>query len=246
MPEINRALREGKISLAQRDDLVKRLADPEIVNDRVEEARLTTQATNIWKGAISKQEFDADLLANSDKLDDEAYRRVSTAATTTLKSSQAEALSRADKEIIRAIVDFASETAMDRFIAESIKGLSPEAKDLFTNNANEERQLQFWAVSRYNAELRQWIQENPDKLGKDFFQFSESLKHDYWNRSIEDIRRLRARTAAEFTAATFLEANPISATPTELPVITNKAEYDRLPKGTRYRDTKGNITVKRQ
>ena len=80
-----------------------------------------------------------------------------------------------------------------------------EDKDLFTSNINEERQLQFWAVSRYNAELRQWIQENPDKLGKDFFQFSESLKHDYWNRSIDDIRRLREIAAAEFTAARFLE-----------------------------------------
>lgn len=309
-----------------------------IVNDRVEEARLYELSLDIWRGTITKKEFDADLLANQHKLDDSAYQRVSSSAANTLKSSQAESLRRADTEAGRLIVDFREEDAFKKFVADSIKGLDPDVASLFQDEANERRQLQFWSLSRYNAELRQWIEENPDKLGKDFFQFSESLKHDYWNQSIEELRKLRERTAGEFTAAAFLAAKPLfglrpdgapkgvgflgilnikgggvatefstqsnavkvnerridfpTLVPTltqeqidlmvndiipnrkdipedimqkaiihakkrikegksvfadadDIPTITTQAEYDKLPKGTRYRGPDGNIATKR-
>lgn len=234
----------------------------DIVNDRVEEARLFDLSLKIWNGTISKPEFDAELMENAHKLDDSAYQRIAASASNILKSSQAEAATRASNETRSVLVDFVTEDGFKRFIADSIKGLDPDIAKAFEDNANEERQLQFWSLSRYNAEIRQWLEENPDKLGKDFFQFSESLRHVYWNRSIDEIRelrlareaefnKLRTRTKGEIEAATFLRANPLAITPpviveSGLPLITTKAEYDKLPKGARYRDTRGNIVTKRQ
>ena len=80
-------------------------------NDRVEEARLYELSLDIWKGAITKTEFDKELTGNAKKLDDTAYKRVATSAANTLKSSQAESLSRANTEAGRLIVDHVSEDA---------------------------------------------------------------------------------------------------------------------------------------
>ncbi len=96
-------------------------------------------------------------------------------------------------------MDFKEDDVFAKFISGSIKGLEPDVAKLFEDNANEERQLQFWSVSRYNAELRQWIEENPDKVGRDFFQFSEALKHEYWNKNIEDLRALKIERETELT-----------------------------------------------
>ncbi len=218
-----------------------------LINDRVEEARLYEQSLDIWRGTITKKDFDADLIANQNKLDDSAHQRVSSSAANTLKSSQAESLRRAHTEAGNLIVDRFAQSAQDQFMADAVKGLAPDVAQFFINNETEKRQLQFWSLSRYDAELRQWIEENPDKLGKDFFQFSESLKHDYWNQSIDDLRKLRERTEGEFVAAAFLAANPLAAQreSVKLATVTTQAEYDKLSKGTRYRDPDGNIATKR-
>lgn len=217
-----------------------------LTNDRVEEHRLYELSLDIWRNAVTKPEFDADLAENQHKLDDNAFSRVATSAANTLKSSQAEALTRADKEITRSIVDFASESAIDKFISETAAamkgaGAAPDAIDLFKDTTNETRQLQFWAVSRYNAELRQWIEDNPDKLGKDFFQFSESLKAEYRSRNLEDLELLRQLRETDLLIGDLPEI------PGGIPSISagDTDAYGKLPSGTRYRDAQGNIAVKR-
>ncbi len=142
-----------------------------LANDRVEEARLFDLSLKIWNGTISKPEFDKELSKNANKLDDSAYQRISSSASTTLKSSQAEAATRASSETRSVLVDFVTEDAMAAFIADSVRGLAPDVAQAFTNNANEERQLQFWSLSRYNSEIRQWLEENPDKLSLDALDF---------------------------------------------------------------------------
>jgi hypothetical protein len=181
----------------------------------------------IWKGNITKKEFDEELLIEGKKLDDAAYKRVTASASNTLKSSQAEALSRANTDARGVLVDFKSDDAFAQFITDSIKGLKPDIAKAFEDNANEKRQLQFNNLAQYNAELRQWITENPDKIGKDFFQFSQSLKHDYWNRNIEDLRELR------------VSQNEGPAGPPAPPRISTQDEYDALPSGTEYIDVNG-------
>ncbi len=211
IPEINEALRVGNISLKQRDSLIKRILQPP-ATDRVKQAELYTESLNIWRGTISKTEFDKKLNANANNLDDNSYRILAKSAADTLKSSQAESLSRANTEVIRVVVDFSEEDAFAKFVSDSIKGLDTDAAKLFEDNANENRQLQFWSVSRYNAELRQWIEDNPDKLGKDFSQFSEGLKHQYWNRSIEEIKVLKVEREAELRGERHGESKRVDGT----------------------------------
>ena len=194
--DVNEALRRGDISLSQRDNLIKRLETPKIETARQVQADLYTKSLDIWRGTGTKAEFDTELNKQSKNLDDGDYKTLAQSAANTLKSSQAEALTRADTEARRQLVDFAEEDAFAQFISDSMKGLAPDAAKLFEDNANEERQLQFWSLSRYNAEMRQWIEDNPTKVGKDFFQQSESVLHEYWNKSIDEIKVLRAEREA--------------------------------------------------
>ena len=78
-----------------------------------------------------------------------------------------------------------------------MKGLKPDLANAFEKDANERRKLQFWYLSRYNKEMRDWITENPEKVGKDFYQYSEQLKHQYWNTSIDEIKKLRLERESE-------------------------------------------------
>jgi hypothetical protein len=110
--------------------------------------------------------------------------------------------------------------------------------------------------------LRDWVTGNPDKLGKDFFQFSESLKHVYWNKSRQDIQRgvkeARARTLGSITPTPEQQSQIDAGKPVTGPsraslissfsspkAVNTQAEYDKLPSGTRYVDKNGNVGVKR-
>ncbi|HEG43645.1 MAG TPA: hypothetical protein ENH94_06315 [Phycisphaerales bacterium] len=206
-----------------------------IVNDRVEETRLFEQSLNIWKGTITKKEFDEDLRLNAHKLDDVAYRRIATSAATTLKSSQAQAISTAVSDVKNLIVDFVSEDALTRWLRERSEGMTPSAFSLLEVKTNEERHLQFWSVTQFAGDLRNWLAENPDKLGKEFYQYVAGRKHVYWNQSIADIRENRKRQEALLTREAPLMGPPAPG----VPVITTQAEFDALPSGALFIDTDG-------
>lgn len=175
-----------------------RIAKGEVIaTDQKTRADLYTMALDIWRGTVSKKEFDESVnearFGKEPTIDDDAYKSLTTTAATTLKSAQAEALRRADTEAGRLIVDYREESAAQRFISDVMKGLKPDKAKLFEQEFNERRKLQFWFLSQYNKAMRDWITENPDKVGKDFYQYSEMLKHQYWNTSMDEIERRRAR-----------------------------------------------------
>lgn len=169
------------------------------ITDQPTYADLYTKALDIWRGAISKEEFDQEIgkALNAGNLSPPDYQELAKKAASTLKASQAEALSRADSEAGRLIVDYRDEDVFAKFISDSIKCLKPDIATLFQDEANKRRKLQFWYLSQYNKEMRDWITENPDKIGKDFFQFSEQLKHEYWNTSINEIEKRKLRRDVE-------------------------------------------------
>jgi hypothetical protein len=202
------------IDKADRNDLIKRRErqndiETAVTNEPIR-SELHTMALDIWRGAVSKEEFDkaldsaaygeeqedgsikyivGDTVSDKPLIDDAAYRELSKTAATTLKSTQAESLNRADTEAGRLIVDYREEDAFARYISDTMKGLEPDIAKLFESEANEKRKLQFWFLSRHNQELRDWITEHPEKVGKDFYQYSEQLKHQYWNATIEEIKK---------------------------------------------------------
>ena len=157
-------------------------------NNREEESRLYNLALNIGKGEVTKKSFDDDMTKNGGKLDGTAYRRVTGAATSTQKSSQKSMLSRADMEAGKSIVNFREPDVARQFVADVMAGLSPDAALLFQDNFNEDRKLQFDYLAQYNQELKQWGDDNPDKTGKEFYQYADQLKHLYWNTSTEELR----------------------------------------------------------
>jgi len=206
----------------------RRIAAGEIIlTNQKARADLNTMALDIWRGAVTKQQFDTAVnearYGDTPTIDDATYKELTNTAATTLKSAQAEAIRRADTEAGRLIVDVRDEDAF----ADFLKGLDTTNRDKETDK----RQLQFWYLSQYNKEVRDWITENPDKIGKDFFQHSEQLKHDYWNSSIEDIKAKKLEREEELVQS--------------VSVVKTQAEYDALPKGTRYQDINGNFGTKR-
>jgi len=196
-----------------------------LANDRVVESEMYDLSLGIWKGNITKKEFDTQLLAVAGKLDDTAWKRITSSASNTLKTSQAESLSRASSSAKNVLVDFKSEDAFAKFISDSIKGLEPDVAKAFEDNAVENRQLQFNSLTQYDSEIRDWIAANPDKVGKDFFQYSESLKHEYWNKNIEDLRLLRAEQNKEVLSEVELSAEER----TELFNMVDVVDRDTLP-----------------
>jgi hypothetical protein len=217
-----------------------------IKNDRVVENELYEMSLDIWRGTITKKQFDDELIKRGGKLDDPAYQRVTKSAADTLKTSQAQSLARADSDAANVLVNFKSEDAYAKFLSDAIKGLDPDASKLFEDNANEVRQLQFNNLTQYNAEARQWVADNPDKTGKDFFQFSEALKHEYWNKNIDDLRELRAKqneSLGEGVSPPVLDIQ-IEGPPAPITVSTQD-QYDNLPPNTEYIDVNGNRGTKR-
>ncbi len=182
---------EGRASAAARGVPIK--------NNRVVENEMYEMSLDIWRGNVTKRQFDKELLRRAKVLDDNAFKRVTASAADTLKTSQAQALSRADEEAADVLVDFKEEDAFAAFLADSIAGLEPDIADAFRDDANERRQLQFNNLAQYNFEARQWVADNPDKTGRDFFQFKESLKQVYWNKNIDELRALREKQSAEAT-----------------------------------------------
>lgn len=153
----------------------------------IDAAELYGDAIDIWRGAISKTEFDKRArasLARPDSINETEYRSLMQVAEQKLKEAQAQALSRANQEAGRLIVDLKDDE-------ETLKALLAVLKGKKRQEFMDKRKLQFWFLSQYNRELRDWIMENPDKIGKDFYQYAERLKHEYWNTSIEEIERLK-------------------------------------------------------
>jgi hypothetical protein len=215
----------------------------------VDFASIYGDALDIWRGAISKADFDRKLrgsLASPGGINKDDYKSLMQTAEQTLKTSQAEALSRADLEAGRLIVDFRDEDALAKFIADGVKGLEPDAASLFKSEVNEKRKLQFWYLSKYNQELRDWITKNPDKIGKDFYQYSEQLKHEYWNTSIEQIKEKvkKLQTVYPKVNPEMLEAAR-KVLGGELPQPKTEAEYNALEAGTEYIAPDGSRRIKK-
>lgn len=223
----------------------------DIVTDRSVFERLYNDSLGIWKGSVNKRDFNEDLRNNSRFLGDEDYQELLKSAANTLKTSQASALSLADKEAGRLLVNHVDEPAYVKFLADSMRGMKPDAAKLFESEANEIRQLQFWNLSLYNKDLRQWIADNPDKLGREFAQYANQQKMLYWNKSIDEVRAEKEKgdqvraTLKRLQAESDKAKEKAAESPPTPPTITTQAAYDKLPTGARYIDRNGRVSVKR-
>ena len=187
------------------------LQSDEIATNEVVRDKLHTDITNVWRGAESKSDVNQKLLdarqgvqsgnkivykygnIESDRplISKEDYKSLSDKADMNLKSSQAEDLSRFDKEGREQLVEYGS----DLQFAEVLKIIGLDSTE--GKAAQDKRKLQLWYLSRYNQDLAEWISANPDKSSKDFYIFSKSLLHTY-RQSASDLDKIERLQNEEF------------------------------------------------
>lgn len=140
-------------------------------------AKLHTEALDIWRGTKTKQQFDTDLLSalTDNEINKDEFGELSKLAATTLKTAQAQALSRADTEAGRQLVDYREDDAHARFMADSLRGLKPDIATLFENKANEIRRQQFNDLARFNKSMRDFVASNPDAFAAEIYKHQQGL-----------------------------------------------------------------------
>lgn len=200
-------------------------------------AAIGTIATDIWRGAATKAEFD-EVLNNarygkmvdgtlkytfdrlmSDKplIDDADYRSLSTAADTELKSAQA--------EFVRQSVQSASDVIVGvdagRFRRDD-QGRLIIDDNAMDNILDQQKATKLKerlnAVNRYETTLREWIAANPTATPKEARIYAEQLKYEYWDMSQEQIEAAN-RDRREFI---------------KIPRPTTREEAAKLPSGTEF------------
>jgi len=206
---------------------------------------LNNMALDIWRGNATKKDFDdalndarygkmvdgklvytfGDTKSDKPLLDDVAYRTVSTKAAERLRSTQAEELNRA----VRAAQDviLGVDSSLFTFDANGrVTGVNN--KMIFDKDKTDEIKHRFNAVNLYETALREWITNNPEKSGKEFYTYAEGLKMQYWDKSQSEIEAMNNRRKEEL----------------KMPRPKSRAERDALPKGTRFIDPNGAIRIR--
>jgi len=177
---------------------MKRLAeDKPIATDYAEVSRLEIMANGVWAGRFSPKDVRAKLLdaycgykdekgkIHDAVIDATEFKRLSSLVTTKTEANQAAALARADVEAGRQLVTYRDEGGFS---------IAIQGKDVkIQKRMTDERQLQFWHLAQYNKSMRKWIEDNPNKLGKDFYQYAESQLYGQWNLSVEELRERRQK-----------------------------------------------------
>ncbi|KKM98213.1 hypothetical protein LCGC14_1160200 [marine sediment metagenome] len=169
---------------------VERKARGEVIvtNEQVR-ANLRSRAVNIWRGADTKANVLALLnearFGESPTIDDAAYKELSTLVETKLEKVQADFLAEAHRDGQEQLVDL----GVDEFAF-----LRGEGK--LTDSQIERRKIQLWWADRFDNEMEQWVQDNPDKNKREGYQQAQMVLAAYSNTPHEEIELLRANTLA--------------------------------------------------
>jgi hypothetical protein len=176
-------------------------------------SELLQEATNIWRGTVSRDDFNdmaMTALGRTDGINATEYKSVMSQATTQLKQSQAQAISHRVSEARRVLV----ETGGNAFLESNIFAALPaDKKQAFLSKM----QLQNWHVSQYTRELTEYVAQNPDVSGSDFYAYSESLLYEYMNRTEQDINERITKRQQEVRVGEIPEELP-----EDLSVYTNE------------------------
>lgn len=179
----------------------KKASGKDIVRDNIVYGQLYDKSLDVGRGLVKFSDFKNELIKNLNKLGDGDYEYLLKNASEELKVSQNNFLSRMSTEAGRLIVDYKEKEDW----AEILKTFKD---DVERNEAIDNRKLQFWFLSQFNQELREYILANPDLDDKQRYQYAEMLKHQYWTTSQTEIeeRLKEARTARPKATAEMLKA----------------------------------------
>ncbi len=211
-----------------------------VTNEQVR-ASLRSSAVNIWRGADTKANVVVLLnearFGETPTIDDAAYKELSTLAETKLEKVQADFLAEVHRDGQEQLVDLTRETQLALIVAGHMTELQ-----------SERHKVQLWRADRFDNEMEQWIQDNPDKNKREGYQQSQMVLATYINAPHEEIEALRTRTlqslqeeaetlrtrtegetaAADFLAKHPLESIDVTAKP---PVSTKRIVRMQGPEG---------------
>ncbi|MCP4537767.1 MAG: hypothetical protein GY832_11540 [Chloroflexi bacterium] len=162
-----------------------------VVNQRSEgnpvlAAELANQATGIWKGTTTIKELELDArnaMTVDDGINGGEYKQIMGAASSELKQSQAQALTLSYSRGKQQLVTYSE----DDVFARILEGKELSVQDLFRDR----RKIEFWHLARYDDEMREWLQNNPEKTGTEFSQQAEALLYEYLNRTDAEVDQLQ-------------------------------------------------------
>ena len=180
----------------------------------IQSATLKSMSADIWRGALSRTEFDAKVresLADPDGINDQQYADVVGVADTQLKATQAEDIRRFSRDAANVILgQYAGAIQFDAMGNMNVNMAGLMGDDI------ENVKYRMHYLSLYEQGLRDFIADNPTVSGKDLYLFAKEQKMRYWNTSIDEMKRI-AKSA-----------------PVDTPTVRNKAEFDALPSGTEF------------
>lgn len=192
---------------------------PDKPGNPIEAVTLESAAIDIWRGAISREEFDRrvrDSIGRPDGINEKEYSTIMQKADSSLKLTQAEDLRRFSRDAGRVILEKYSGLlqfdASGNIIGVNLANLSDKGA--------EEAKYRFHFLSLYEQGLRDWLAENPQASGKEFYQFAREQKVRYWNTSLEQIKAIAEQ-----------EKRGVFQEPEIIPTPKTKADFDKLPSG---------------
>lgn len=228
-------------------------------------AGLNELADGIWKDIASWQDLEdalnsarfgdevdgrqvyayGNITSDTPLIDDSEYLRIHSAARSELKSTQRDEIRREVRAAQDVIIGF-DKTGF-RFDSDGrLAGIDFQA--ILEPGKAEEVKNRFNAVNLYERSLREWLTENPDKTGREFYMYAERLRYEYWNKTQDDIEELNRRRQRELTRGPQVDermAEPpdgmsrLGDHPGYLPRPKTLEEAMSLPPGTRFIDPQG-------
>ncbi len=179
------------------------LSGEEVITDEEVKGSLEKSAYDIWSGAVSVEDFYKFLkiARYEDKtIDDDAYDELLSLAQREYKSYQAQAMSDAVTEAKNQLVDFVTETALERRMAAVEKRLKGKELEKEQGRISTRRQVQLATWGRYRRALKQLLQKNPDWNHDDIYIESQKLLSTFRN-PISDTITLPASLTSEVKAS---------------------------------------------
>ena len=202
-------------------EVARKAAGTVIVTDEQVRADLRTAALNIMRGADTKQRVFAAInearFGEEPTIDDSAYRELTALAETKLEKAQGDFLTEAHRDGQEQLVDLTSETQLALIVAGRMTQLQAER-----------HKVQLWWADRYDNEMEQWVQDNPDKNKREGYQQSQMVLAAYINTPFEEIKALRENVLAgnKKPATKTLIEGEIFPTPRKTPLIEGELDIE--------------------
>ncbi len=129
-----------------------------------------SRATDIWRGNITKKEFDKELIeaVKAGEISYEEYGKLIQEGNVELKQGQAQMLNQIEQEAGKILVEMGSETGFAAF-------MQSQATPAEKKSAMSKRQSQFQNAANFNNAVRSLVAQNPDMPPSELWKNAQGM-----------------------------------------------------------------------